>query len=99
MCEADAVQLVLAVGARLPRIFTGLLVGAALGIAGCLTRTLAGNRLATPDMVGVNEGAAAVGSPPAWSATGGWARSEPWPPPSSSSCEREERGAPDTGCW
>lgn len=54
MCEADAVQLVLAVGARLPRIFTGLLVGAALGIAGCLTQTLAGNRLATPDLVGVD---------------------------------------------
>ncbi|WP_371604375.1 iron chelate uptake ABC transporter family permease subunit [Streptomyces sp. NBC_01220] len=55
-------QLVLAVGARLPRIFTGLLVGAALGIAGCLTQTLAGNRLATPDLVGVDEGAAAAGS-------------------------------------
>ncbi|WP_042836713.1 iron chelate uptake ABC transporter family permease subunit, partial [Streptomyces sp. NRRL S-15] len=38
---------------RLPRIFAGLMVGAALGIAGCLTQTLAGNRLATPDLVGV----------------------------------------------
>ncbi|MFF2652547.1 FecCD family ABC transporter permease [Streptomyces sp. NPDC058045] len=45
---------------RLPRILTGLLVGAALGTAGCLTQTLAGNRLATPDLVGVNEGTTAV---------------------------------------
>ncbi|WP_372454696.1 FecCD family ABC transporter permease [Streptomyces buecherae] len=45
---------------RLPRIVVGLLVGAALGIAGCLTQTLAGNRLATPDIIGVNEGATAA---------------------------------------
>ncbi|MGW5333868.1 FecCD family ABC transporter permease [Streptomyces bauhiniae] len=45
---------------RLPRIFVGLMVGAALGVSGCLTQTLAGNRLATPDLVGVNEGATAV---------------------------------------
>ncbi|MFF9347701.1 FecCD family ABC transporter permease [Streptomyces sp. NPDC014734] len=45
---------------RLPRIAVGLLVGAALGVSGCLTQTLAGNRLATPDVIGVNEGAAAA---------------------------------------
>ncbi|MYX75777.1 iron ABC transporter permease [Streptomyces sp. SID3915] len=45
---------------RLPRIAVGLLVGAALGIAGCLTQTLAGNRLATPDLLGVDDGAAAA---------------------------------------
>ncbi|MFK8850674.1 FecCD family ABC transporter permease [Streptomyces sp. Ac-502] len=45
---------------RLPRIAVGVLVGAALGIAGCLTQTLAGNRLATPDLIGVNEGATAA---------------------------------------
>ncbi|MFJ8922039.1 FecCD family ABC transporter permease [Streptomyces sp. NPDC102415] len=56
---------------RLPRIFVGLLVGAALGIAGCLTQTLAGNRLATPDLVGVNDGAtAAVVAAAAGSTTG-----------------------------
>ncbi|MFF5897183.1 FecCD family ABC transporter permease [Streptomyces argenteolus] len=56
---------------RLPRIFTGLMVGAALGIAGCLTQTLAGNRLATPDLVGVNDGAtAAVIAAAAGSTTG-----------------------------
>ncbi|MDL4770561.1 iron chelate uptake ABC transporter family permease subunit [Actinomadura xylanilytica] len=41
----------------LPRIVAGMLVGAALGAAGCLTQTLARNRLATPDFLGVNEGA------------------------------------------
>ncbi|MFF1675207.1 FecCD family ABC transporter permease [Streptomyces sp. NPDC058256] len=56
---------------RLPRIFVGLMIGAALGIPGCLTQTLAGNRLATPDLVGVNEGAtAAVVASAAGSATG-----------------------------
>ncbi|MFC4908169.1 FecCD family ABC transporter permease [Actinomadura gamaensis] len=45
---------------RLPRVAVGLLVGAALGIAGCLTQTLAGNRLATPDVVGVHQGATTV---------------------------------------
>lgn len=56
---------------RLPRVVVGLLVGAALGVSGCLTQTLAGNRLATPDLVGVNEGAtAAVVATAAGSATG-----------------------------
>jgi iron complex transport system permease protein len=45
---------------RLPRVLVGLMVGAALGVAGCLTQTLAGNRLATPDVIGVNEGASAA---------------------------------------
>ncbi|MGW5171773.1 FecCD family ABC transporter permease [Streptomyces nodosus] len=56
---------------RLPRVFVGLMVGAALGVAGCLTQTLAGNRLATPDLLGVNEGAtAAVVASAAGSSTG-----------------------------
>lgn len=42
---------------RLPRIVAGLLAGTALGAAGCLTQALARNRLATPDLTGVNEGA------------------------------------------
>lgn len=42
---------------RLPRIVAGILAGAALGMAGCLTQTLARNRLATPNTLGVNEGA------------------------------------------
>ncbi|GAA4898559.1 iron complex transport system permease protein [Stackebrandtia albiflava] len=42
---------------RVPRFVAGLVAGAALGIAGCLIQTLARNRLATPDLVGVNDGA------------------------------------------
>ncbi|CAM3419281.1 FecCD family ABC transporter permease [Stackebrandtia soli] len=42
---------------RMPRFVAGLVAGAALGIAGCLIQTLARNRLATPDLVGVNDGA------------------------------------------
>ncbi len=44
---------------RLPRVAAGLLVGAALGVAGVLLQTLARNRLATPDTVGINDGATA----------------------------------------
>lgn len=45
---------------RLPRIVAGLVAGAALGLAGCLTQTLARNRLATPELLGVNDGAMGV---------------------------------------
>ncbi|MEV4432586.1 iron ABC transporter permease [Streptomyces sp. NPDC049555] len=56
---------------RLPRVCVGVMVGAALGTAGCLTQTLAGNRLATPDLLGVGEGAtAAVVASVAGSSTG-----------------------------
>ncbi len=44
---------------RVPRIAAGLAVGAALGVAGVLLQTLARNRLATPDTVGLNDGATA----------------------------------------
>nr|WP_229923225.1 iron ABC transporter permease [Streptomyces candidus] len=53
----DSATVMLVQEFRLPRIAVGLMVGAALGIAGCLTQTLAGNRLATPDVIGVNDGA------------------------------------------
>lgn len=42
---------------RLPRVVGGLLVGAALGLAGALTQTFARNPLATPDILGVTSGA------------------------------------------
>ena len=45
---------------RLPRTLVGALVGAALGLAGALTQTLSRNALASPDLLGVTEGAAAV---------------------------------------
>lgn len=43
---------------RLPRVAGVLVAGLAMGMSGCLIQTLVRNRLATPDMVGVNEGAA-----------------------------------------
>jgi iron complex transport system permease protein len=42
---------------RLPRVVAVVVAGAALGLSGCLIQTLVRNRLATPDMIGVNEGA------------------------------------------
>ncbi len=42
---------------RMPRFVAGAVAGAALGLSGCLIQTLARNRLATPDLVGVNDGA------------------------------------------
>jgi iron complex transport system permease protein len=43
---------------RLPRVATGLLVGAALGLSGAVFQTLARNPLASPDLLGVTHGAA-----------------------------------------
>ena len=45
---------------RLPRVLVGLLVGAALGLAGALTSSVLRNPLATPDVLGVTSGAAAA---------------------------------------
>ncbi|QLH22528.1 iron chelate uptake ABC transporter family permease subunit [Streptomyces sp. Rer75] len=45
---------------RLPRMTLGLLVGAAFGIAGALIQTVARNPLASPDIIGVTQGASAV---------------------------------------
>lgn len=42
---------------RLPRVAAAIIAGLAMGMAGCLIQTLVRNRLATPDMIGVNEGA------------------------------------------
>lgn len=42
---------------RLPRIFLGFLVGAALGVAGCLMQAVFANPLAEPSIVGVTSGA------------------------------------------
>ena len=44
---------------RAPRIVVGLLVGAALGVAGALFQTSARNPLASPDVLGVSQGASA----------------------------------------
>lgn len=53
----DAGTELLVRGILLPRVVCALLAGAGLGAAGCLTQTLARNRLATPDILGVSEGA------------------------------------------
>ncbi|MEU3184553.1 iron ABC transporter permease [Streptomyces sp. NPDC006923] len=45
---------------RLPRMVTGLLVGLAFGVAGALIQTVARNPLASPDIIGVSQGASAL---------------------------------------
>ncbi|MHB9759655.1 FecCD family ABC transporter permease [Streptomyces sp. BYX5S] len=45
---------------RAPRLAVGLLVGAAFGAAGALIQTVARNPLASPDIIGVSQGASAV---------------------------------------
>ncbi|WP_082106920.1 FecCD family ABC transporter permease [Corynebacterium otitidis] len=44
---------------RLPRLVLGLAVGAMLGISGAITQTTARNGLASPDLLGVTNGASA----------------------------------------
>jgi iron complex transport system permease protein len=43
---------------RLPRLLTGIMVGAAFAVAGAIFQSLAQNPLASPDIVGFNSGAA-----------------------------------------
>lgn len=50
-------QAELALELRGPRIICGLLTGAALGASGALLQSIARNPLASPDIVGVNQGA------------------------------------------
>jgi iron-siderophore transport system permease protein len=45
---------------RLPRALVGLLAGLAFGMAGAIFQTVTRNALASPDVVGVNAGAAAL---------------------------------------
>src|SRR5688572_5338743 len=47
-------------GLRVPRTLLGIVVGAALGIAGALMQALTRNPLADPGLLGVNAGAAAA---------------------------------------
>lgn len=46
------------VGMRLPRVVTGVLVGAALGISGAVFQSLSRNVLGSPDIIGFTTGAA-----------------------------------------
>src|SRR5690606_11967790 len=55
--HGNRLQQVMMFDIRLPRVLAVIVAGAALGLSGCLVQTLVQNRLATPDMIGVNEGA------------------------------------------
>lgn len=45
---------------RLPRLVLGLMAGAAFGVGGALIQTVARNPLASPDIIGVSQGASAL---------------------------------------
>ncbi|MET8761883.1 iron chelate uptake ABC transporter family permease subunit [Lentzea sp. NPDC004782] len=45
---------------RMPRALVGVIVGAALGISGALTQSIARNPLASPDVLGITGGASAT---------------------------------------
>ena len=47
---------------RLPRVLTGLAVGAALGLSGAVFQSLARNPLASPDILGITAGATFAGA-------------------------------------
>lgn len=57
--EGDPMNVFLVRELRFERLLAGLFSGAALGIAGCLLQTLARNRLATPGIIGLDDGATA----------------------------------------
>lgn len=56
----DSSQQFIVLELRLPRSLTGILVGAALGLSGAITQTVARNPLASPDILGVTAGAGAA---------------------------------------
>lgn len=47
-------------GLRLPRALVALVVGLALGVSGAITQSIARNPLASPDVLGITQGAGAV---------------------------------------
>jgi iron complex transport system permease protein len=53
----EASQQFIVLDLRLPRTLTAILVGAALGLSGAITQTVARNPLASPDILGVTAGA------------------------------------------
>jgi iron complex transport system permease protein len=58
--QGTAIDNLVIVQFRLPRIVECVLIGAALGLSGGIFQTLTRNPLAAPDVIGVNEGAAVV---------------------------------------
>ncbi|WP_313549701.1 iron ABC transporter permease [Pseudomonas sp.] len=57
--HGDPMHLFLIQELRFPRLLAGLLTGAAFGLGGCMLQTLARNRLATPGVIGIDNGATA----------------------------------------
>jgi len=57
---SDTQDAVIVTDLRIPRTLLGLLVGAALGLAGALMQAMTRNPLADPGLLGVNAGAAAA---------------------------------------
>ncbi|MFC3292280.1 FecCD family ABC transporter permease [Modicisalibacter luteus] len=57
--QGDAMAVFVVQELRLARLMAGLLTGAAFALAGCLMQTLARNRLATPGIIGIDNGATA----------------------------------------
>ncbi|APX93574.1 ABC transporter permease [Halomonas sp. 1513] len=55
----DLVARFMVIELRLPRLVAAWLTGAAFAVAGCLMQTLARNRLATPGIIGIDNGATA----------------------------------------
>lgn len=54
----DGIDRLILLELRLPRLLAALLIGAALGSAGCLLQRLTANPLASPGLLGLNQGAA-----------------------------------------
>jgi ABC-type enterobactin transport system permease subunit len=59
--QGEARQQLIILDLRAPRVVVGLLVGLALGLAGALFQTFARNALASPDVLGITQGASAGG--------------------------------------
>ncbi|WP_458524399.1 FecCD family ABC transporter permease [Onishia taeanensis] len=57
--QGDAMEALLVGELRLPRLAAGIATGAAFALSGCLMQTLARNRLATPGIIGIDNGATA----------------------------------------
>ncbi len=56
--DATAIEQVIIRTVRLPRVVAGVLIGAALAVAGALMQGVTGNPLASPGLLGINAGAA-----------------------------------------
>ena len=57
--EGDPLDIFVIRDLRLPRVVAGIATGGAFALAGCLMQTVARNRLATPGIVGLDNGATA----------------------------------------